>query len=160
MNALKVLFVAALAAPATAATGAGLPKTGAVKHSAFTVCRSAAAVDLGDVGSDTAALCTGIVKTRDGAKLLDNLALTCLEESTARKAGYKFTGTCVETDIDGDKLYLTYEGPESGPIDALGGTGKFKGIKGKGQWRVTDAPGNTASVFAFTLDYEFDWSFE
>ena len=40
----------------------------------------------------------------------------------------------------------------------LGGTGKFKGMKGKGQWRVTDAPGNTASLFAFTLDYEFDWT--
>jgi hypothetical protein len=157
MNALRILFVAALASPAAAA---GLPKTGAVKHSAYTVCRSAAAVDLGDIGSDASALCTGIVKTRDGAKPLDNLALTCLEESTARKAGYKFTGTCVETDIDGDKLYLTYEGPESGPLDVLGGTGKFKGIKGKGQWRVADAPGNTASVFAFTLDYEFDWSFD
>ena len=95
---------------------------------------------------------------RDGAKLFDNLSLHCLEGSVARKAGYKFTGTCVETDGDGDKLYLTYEGPESGPVEVLGGTGKFKGIKGKGQWRVTDAPGNTASLFAFTFDYEFDWT--
>ena len=158
MNRLIVSFAVALvAAPAA---GESLPKTGSVKHAAYTVCRAAAAVDLGDVGSDTSAICTGIVKTRDGTKPLDNLALRCLENSVARKSGYKFTGTCIETDGDGDKLYLSYEGPESGPVDVLGGAGKFKGIKGKGQWRVTDAPGNSASLFAFTLDYEFDWTFE
>jgi hypothetical protein len=160
MNRLLVSFAVALVATAAHAAGASLPKTGSVKHAAYTVCHSAAAIDLGEFGSNSSALCTGIVKTRDGSTPLDNLALRCLEESVARKAGYKFTGTCVETDSDGDKLYLTYEGPESGPIEAIGGTGKFKGIKGKGQWRVTDAPGNTASLFAFTLDYEFDWTFE
>jgi len=143
---------------ATGAAGAGLPKFGSVKHAAYTVCRSAAEVELGDVGSNTSADCSGIVKTRDGSETLDNLALHCLEESVARKAGYKFTGTCVEMDGDGDRLYLSYEGPESGPVEVLGGTGKFKGITGKGQWRVTDAPGNTSSLFAFTLDYEFDWT--
>lgn len=153
-----VSCAAALALSAAAAAADEMPKSGSVKHAAYTVCRSAAAVDLGEIGSDTSADCTGIVRTRDGAALFDNLSLHCLEASTARKAGYKFTGSCVETDSDGDKLYFTYEGPESGPIEVLGGAGKFKGLKGKGQWRVTDAPGNTASLFAFTFDYEFDWT--
>ena len=157
MRRLAILFAAALAAAAARADA--LPKTGAVKHAAYTVCRQAVAVDLGEVGSDSAADCTGIVKTTDGSKPLDNLSLRCLEASVARKAGYKFTGSCVETDGDGDKLYLTYEGPEDGPLTVLGGTGKFKGIQGAGHWRVTDAPGNTANLFAFTLDYQFDWKF-
>lgn len=156
---LVILGLAALASAGSAAA-APLPKTGSVKHNAYVVCRAAAAVDLGAVGSDSAADCTGIVRTPDRTQPLDNLAIHCLEESNARKAGYKFTGSCVETDADGDKLYMTYEGPESGPVEVLGGTGKFKGITGKGQWRVTDAPGNTASLFAFTLDYDFTWSFE
>jgi len=147
-------------AGAANAAAAPLPKTGSVNHAAYVVCRSAAAVDLGEVGSDTSADCTGIVRTPDRSQPLDNLALHCLEGSVARKSGYKFTGSCVETDADGDKLFLTYEGPESGPVEVLGGAGKFKGIKGKGQWRVADAPGNTASLFAFTLDYDFAWSFE
>ncbi len=145
---------------AGAAHAESLPKTGSVKHAAYTVCRQSVAVDLGEVGSDSAAECTGIVKAADGPKPFDNLALRCLEGSTARKAGYKFTGSCVETDGDGDKLYLSYEGPEDGPLTVLGGTGKFKGIKGAGHWRVTDAPGNTATLFAFTLDYEFEWKME
>jgi len=142
---------------ATAAGAAEAPKAGSVKHAAYTVCRQTAAIDLGEVGSDTSADCTGIVKA-DGGGAFDNLALHCLEGSVARKAGYKFTGSCVETDGDGDKIFLTYEGPESGPVDVLGGTGKFKGITGKGQWKVTDAPGNTDKLFAFTLDYGFDWT--
>jgi hypothetical protein len=160
MSRLVVTIAAVLAASAAHAESASLPKSGSVKHAAYTVCRSAAAIDLGEVGSDSAADCTGIVRTTDGSKPLDNLALHCLEESVARKAGYKFTGSCVETDGAGDKIYLTYEGPESGPVEVLGGTGKFKGVKGTGKWTVTDAPGNNATLFAFTFDYEFSWTFE
>jgi hypothetical protein len=154
------LVLAGFAVLASAANAAPLPKAGSVKHAAYVVCRSAAAVDLGPVGSNTSADCTGIVRTPDRAQPFDNLALHCLEESRARKEGYKFTGSCVETDGEGDKLFLSYEGPESGPVEVLGGTGKYKGITGKGQWRVADAPGNTASLFAFTLDYDFAWTIE
>jgi hypothetical protein len=157
----RIACLAALALASGAhAAGPPLPKTGSVKHVAYVVCRSAAAIDLGEVGSDSAADCRGVVRAADGSKPLDNLAMQCLEGSVARKAGYKFTGSCVETDADGDKLYLTYEGPESGPVVVLGGTGKFKGIKGQGRWSVADAPGNSASVFAFTFAYDFAWTFE
>jgi hypothetical protein len=154
------LISLAVSASSALAAGAALPKTGTVKHAAYTVCKSLGGVDLGDVGSSTSADCTGVVKNRDGEKLLDNLAIHCLEESVARKEGYKFIGTCVETDAEGDKLYLDYDGPENGPINLLGGTGKFKGVKGNGKWSVTDAPGNTPSVFVFTLDYQIDWTFD
>src|SRR3954469_21170294 len=114
-------FVLLLAATfsASAAHADALPKTGSVKHAAYTVCRQSVAIDLGEVGSDSSAECIGVVKTADGSKPLDNLAIRCLEGSVARKAGYKFTGSCVETDGDGDKLYLTYEGPEDGPVAVL-----------------------------------------
>jgi hypothetical protein len=157
--AASLLLAAAVPASALAA-GAPLPKSGSVHHAAYTVCRLLGGVDLGEAGSNTSADCLGIVRTKDGSAVLDNLAIHCLEESDARKSGYKFTGSCVETDADGDKLYLVYEGPESGPVELLGGTGKFKGLAGKGQWSVADAPGNTASLFAFTLDYTFDWKIE
>ncbi len=134
------------------------PKTGAAKLAAYAVCRSLAIVDMGPVGSNSSAECTGIVKTRDGSKLLDNLAIRCLEEAKARPEGYAFTGTCIQTDGDGDKLYMTYEGPEGGDIALLGGTGKYKDVTGKGTWTVADAPGNTANLFAFTLTYDVNWT--
>ena len=150
------LALAALAAAPAFAAPAPAPQSGVVKHAAYTVCRAGPGVDLGEVGSNTSADCTGVVRTRDGAAALDNLSLHCLEEADARKSGYKFTGYCVEADADGDKLYLDYEGPESGPIRVLGGTGKYAKVKGAGQWKVTDAPGNTASLFAFTFEYDLD----
>jgi len=140
----------------TSAVAAPAPQSGVVKHAAYTVCRATAGVDLGEVGSNSSADCTGIVRTRDGADALDNLSLHCLEEADARKAGYKFSGYCVEADADGDKLYLSYEGPESGPIEVLGGTGKYAHVQGEGRWKVIDAPGNTAALFAFTFEYDLD----
>jgi hypothetical protein len=138
--------------------GEPLPEEGAAKLAAYAVCRSLAIVDMGPVGSNSSAECTGIVKTRDGSKLLDNLAIRCLEEAKARPEGYAFTGTCVQTDGDGDKLFMTYEGPESGDIALLGGTGKYEAIAGKGSWTVADAPGNNAQLFAFTLTYDVSWT--
>ena len=152
------IFMTLIASPATAIAADPLPASGAAKLAAYAVCRSLAIVDMGPVGSNSSAECTGIVKTRDGSKLLDNLAIRCLEESKARADGYKFTGTCVQTDGDGDKLFMTYEGPEGGDIALLGGTGKYKDVAGKGTWTVADAPGNNASLFAFTLSYDVSWT--
>jgi hypothetical protein len=152
------IFATMIASPATAIAADPLPGSGAAKLAAYAVCRSLAIVDMGPVGSNSSAECTGIVKTRDGSKLLDNLAIRCLEESKARVDGYKFTGTCVQTDGDGDKLFMTYEGPESGPVEWIGGTGKYKDVVGSGTWTVADAPGNNASLFAFTLSYDFSWT--
>ncbi len=151
------ILAAFVASQAPAFAADPLPNSGAAKLAAYAVCRSLAIVDMGPVGSNSSAECTGIVKTRDGSKLFDNLAIRCLEEAKARPEGYKFTGTCVQTDGDGDKIFMTYEGPESGDIALLGGTGKYKDMTGKGAWSVADAPGNTAQLFAFTLTYEVTW---
>lgn len=135
-------------------------RAGSAKVAAYTVCRSLGIIDMEKVGSQSSADCVGIVKNKESAKTFDNLAIHCLEESRARADGYKFNGTCIETDADGDKIFLTYEGPESGPVSLIGGTGKYLGIDGSGTWAVTDAPGNTASQFLFTLDYNVDWRFK
>jgi hypothetical protein len=57
------------------------PLSGAAKLAAYSVCRSAVIVDMWPVGSNSSAECTGIVKTLDGSKILDNLAIRCIEEA-------------------------------------------------------------------------------
>ncbi len=160
MRLFGALFIleAVIGSPRAAMAADPLPKSGSAKLAAYTVCRSLAMVDMGAVGSNSSAECTGIVRTRDGSKLLDNLAIRCLEESRARVDGYRFFGTCVQTDGDGDKLFMTYEGPESGPLEWLGGTGKYKDVVGSGTWTVADAPGNSPGLFAFTLSYDATWT--
>jgi len=160
MRSLSVflIFAVAIASREQAFAADPFPTSGAAKLAAYSVCRSAVIVDMGPLGSNSSAECTGIAKTRDGSKLLDNLAIRCMEESEARPAGYAFTGTCIQTDGDGDKIFMTYEGPEGGAIALLGGTGKYQGVTGKGVWSVVDAPGNTAQLFAFTLTYDIEWT--
>ena len=148
----------AMAAQGPAAASQPFPPSGEAKLAAYVVCHSLTIIDMGPVGSNSSAECLGVVKTRDGAKLLDNLAIRCLEEAMARPEGYRFTGTCIQTDGDGDKLYMTYQGPESGPVKWIGGTGKYKDVAGAGTWAVADAPGNTSSLFLFTLTYDATWT--
>ena len=157
LSAFLILAAAVLSqAPAFAADP--FPVSGAAKLAAYSVCHSTVIVEMGPVGSNSSAECTGIVKTLDGSKTLDNLAIRCIEEAKARPAGYAFSGTCIQTDGDGDKIFMTYEGPETGTIEWIGGTGKYQDILGKGTWAVVDAPGNSAQLFAFTLTYDVNWT--
>jgi hypothetical protein len=143
-----------------AAADSPFPRAGSAKVAAYTVCRSLGIIDMGKVGSQSSADCLGVVKNKEASKTFDNFAIHCLEESRARADGYKFFGTCVELDADGDKIFITYEGPESGPLSLIGGTGKYADIEGSGTWAVTDAPGNTSAQFLFTLDYSVEWRFK
>ena len=159
MRNVPFFFLVALLAPQVPAlAGEPFPQSGAAKLAAYSVCRSAVNIDMGPVGSNSSAECAGIVKTRDGGKLLDNLGIRCLEDAKARPEGYAFAGACIQTDGDGDKLFMTYEGPESGDVAVLGGTGKYKDVTGKGTWSVVDAPGNTSQNFSFTLSYDVSWT--
>ena len=153
-----LILAAIMAAAAPAFAADPFPGSGAAKLAAYSVCRSAVMVDMGPVGSNSSAECTGIVKTRDGSKLLDNLAIRCMEEAQARPAAYAYVGTCIQTDGDGDKIFMTFEGAEGGDIALLGGTGKYQDIAGKGTWTVVDAPGNDAQLFAYTLSYDVNWT--
>ena len=154
----SLILTAVIASSAPAFAADPFPVSGAAKLAAYSVCRSAVIVDMGPVGSNSSAECTGIVKTNDGSKLLDNLAIHCIEESKARREGHAFTGACIQTDGDGDKIFMTYEGPETGTIEWIGGTGKYQDILGKGTWAVADAPGNNAQLFAFTFSYDVNWT--
>jgi hypothetical protein len=153
-----LILAAAVSSRAPAFAAAAFPNSGSAKLAAYAVCRSAVMIDMGPVGSNSSAECVGIVKTTDGSKLLDNLAIRCEEDAKARPEGYAFTGTCIQTDAGGDKIFMTYEGPESGTVAVIGGTGKYKDITGSGNWSVADAPGNNANLFLFTLTYDMTWT--
>jgi hypothetical protein len=79
--------------------------------------------------------------------------------NTSRGHGYE-----VDTMANGDKIYLRYEGtltlkdgvPQSGePKWALfGGTGKLKGLKGKGTCKLTSAPADGSLTWDCEGEYE------
>jgi hypothetical protein len=153
-----LLSVAWIASGATASAGEALPESGSAKLAAYAVCHPLAVLDMGSGGSQSSSECNGIVKNLDGPKFLDNLAIRCLEDSGARPEGYRYSGSCVQTDADGDKVFMTYEGSDRGQIKWIGGTGKYKDIAGSGNLSVTDAPSATPNFFAYTLSYDVSWT--
>jgi hypothetical protein len=153
-----LIFAAAIACAAPAFAADPFPTSGSAKLAAYSVCRLAVSVDMGPLGSNSSADCNGIVKTIDGSKILDNLAIHCIEDAKARRDAYGYNGTCVQTDGDGDKIFMSFEGAETGPIEWIGGTGKYEDITGKGSWSVVDAPGNNPQLFAYTLNYDVSWT--
>jgi hypothetical protein len=153
-----MVLAATLAWSAPAFAADPFPVSGATKLAAYSVCRSAVIVDMGPVGSNSSAECNGIVKTLDGSKVLDNFAIRCIEDAKARRDGEAYSGTCVQTDGDGDKIFMTFEGAETGPIEWIGGTGKYQDITGKGTWSSVDAPGANAQLFAYTFNYDVNWT--
>jgi hypothetical protein len=153
-----LIFATAIACARPAFAADPFPASGAAKLAAYSVCRSAVSVDMGPVGSNSSAECNGIVKTTDGSKILDNFAIRCIEDAKARRDAYAYSGTCVQTDGDGDKIFMTFEGAETGPIAWIGGTGKYEEIVGQGTWSSVDAPGANAQLFAYTLNYDVSWT--
>jgi hypothetical protein len=145
-----------LCAPACASEA--LPENGAAKLAAYQVCHPLAVIDMGPAGSQSSTECNGIVRNLDSQKQPDNLAIRCLEDSGARPDGYKYSGTCVQTDGDGDKLFMTYEGSKGAQVKWIGGTGKYKDVAGSGTLGVVVAPGATSSLFAYTLSYDVTWT--
>ena len=150
--------LAALVACGPALASDALPESGTAKLAAAQVCRPLATIDLSPVGGESSTECNGIVRDIEGQKAPNNLSIRCLENSSDRPEGHKYAGTCVQTDDDGDKLFMTYEGAQSGQVKWVGGTGKYKNVSGSGNLRVVVAPGGTASLFAYTLNYDVSYT--
>jgi succinate dehydrogenase/fumarate reductase flavoprotein subunit len=152
------LAIALIGLCAPASAGDALPENGAAKLAAYQVCHPLAVVDMGIAGSESSTECNGIIRTLDGQRQLDNLSIRCLEDASARPEGYKYIGTCVQTDGDGDKIFMTYDSGNGGQFKWIGGSGKFKDVSGSGKLGVVATPGNTPNLFAYTLNFDVTWT--
>lgn len=138
------------------ADGASLPPNGSTAYAGYFACHHLGVMDMGESGSQTVTECIGITRNISDPKLFDNMSVRCLEDGEVR-FGYKFTGWCAHTDGDGDKLFTSYTGSESGPVAYIGGTGKYKDISLEGTWAVHYAPPLPAGQFVFAMEYKVQW---
>ena len=76
--------------------------------------------------------------------LAHNSSLRCLGALHAVKGEYDDNGFCVNTRPDGDQIFATYKatgklgGIAKGTYTVVGGTGKFVGIQGSGEFTRID----------------------
>ena len=154
----KMLSFAVIVAGVAAfpAGGAPLPPSGSTAYSGYFACHHLEVIDMGESGSQTVTECVGITRNISDPGLFDNMSVRCLEDGEVRER-YKFNGWCAQTDGDGDKLFTSYTGPESGPVAYIGGTGKYKNISLEGTWVVHYAPPLPKDQFVFVMEYKIQW---
>jgi len=74
------------------------------------------------------------------------------------------SGVCVYTDLDGDKVFLTWKttsgklgGVGKGTGTFVGGTGKYTGITGDQEWTWSDLPPPAEGTFAGICKIKGNW---
>lgn len=84
--------------------------------------------------------CSGITIDDSGKGLIHNAAFYAVGSSHAIKGNFEDSGFTVFTPPDGDKIYGTYKcsgtfgKPVEGTWTYVGGTGKYEGIEGSGEF--------------------------
>lgn len=92
----------------------------------------------------------GVSLTRNANKALDNSSSVCVGIARTGAGESMSHGFCKYLDTDGDLVMVEWQGrpPKGGSWSFLGGTGKWAGVQGKGDWDTMPpakplAPGTT-----------------
>lgn len=155
LAALAVGVPLALSSPAAWAAGDAIPASGSTTYTTYYLSHALASTDLGEGSSQAVVEFAGITRNVAGQKVFDNMLAHCVGLSTTtggKPAG--FSGSCTETDGDGDKVFTTFDGLAH---TLVGGTGKYKGISGSAPYTVTPAPAPGPGQFAVAVEHKVTW---
>jgi hypothetical protein len=78
----------------------------------------------------------GVARNDAGGPMFNFFGLRCVGMSDVSGPGNNTDhGSCTFTDKDGDNIFMPYTGKSGrGTYEVAGGTGKFTGITGNGEW--------------------------
>ena len=107
----------------------------------------------------------GVSRNDDGNEIFNNMAIHCMGSIVTADSQAVSRGLCVQSDKDGDQLFINYEsGGRSagastyGGIEHFaGGTGKYAGITGQAEFtrQVVKAPDNSIMII---LPHHASWT--
>ena len=156
MNTLTAAFAASLLALTTAgASAADFPKSGSTKATGYETSVTVDALDgwEADMQPDVFVM-TGLLRNEKEGGPFDKNFIRCLGQEAIIAGAYKTSGTCTETDKDGDKIFIAFE---TDKFTYVSGTGKYKGITGGGTMKSEIAfqgPKNVAAITAYEKQWE------
>jgi hypothetical protein len=157
MNRLGWVAAAAVTVLGTAAQAADkLPQQGTASYVTYYVSRQLTNLDMGEVGAQALVELVGITRNTSGTKAFDNLSARCILFRDNAGGKLKVSGSCTETDADGDKMFVTFDAEVH---TLVGGTGKYKGISGSAPYTVAPAPSPGPGLGAVVVDHKISWQF-
>jgi hypothetical protein len=133
----KLLTLVAASLLPLSVQAADIPKEGSVNFTNVFVMTSVNTIQQGTQPFDTYEV-DGVAHNDAGGAMFNFFGVRCI----GMDEGPTTRGTCTYTDTDGDNIFAPYSGmPRHGTFELTGGTGKFAGITGSGEWtRISPAP--------------------
>ncbi|WP_175425751.1 hypothetical protein [Trinickia violacea] len=138
---------------------AQMPKQGTATYVTYYTSHSPASLDMGGVGEDALWEPVGITRNADGQKLFDSMSVRCLYFHTAMGGKVGGVGACTETDMDGDKIFTTFDAAAR-VHTLIGGTGKYKGISGTAPYTVIRLSAPDQGLGATEVEHNVTWQFK
>ena len=153
-----IIFGAFITSGGPAFAADPLPKTGAAKLAAYTVCRSAVIVDMGSVGSIVGRVhrrCEDAGRFEAPGQPRDPLPRRRQGATRGLRVHRHMHPDGRRRRQDFHDLSRTQKADRSNGSAEPAST---RTSSGSGTWSVADAPGNTSSLFVFTLSYDATWT--
>jgi hypothetical protein len=136
----KLLTLAAASLLPLSVQAADMPKEGSDNLTSVLLVTSYNTIQQGTQTFETYEV-DGVARNDTGGSMFNLFGARCVGMEEGPDPG-KFTGhgTCTYTDTDGDNIFTPFSatGGRRGTLELAGGTGKFAGITGNGEWRRID----------------------
>jgi hypothetical protein len=150
---IAATFFGLIVAVSAQSFAADFPKSGAAEYDTYYVFEKVATMDSG-VGTSAITEFTGITRNVKGDGPFHNMSVHCLMHSTVIADKWDGSGSCVETDLDGDNVLTKFD------ADAhyiVGGTGKYKGITGKAPYSDVELKDTAGGRNAAVVNHKVSW---
>ena len=137
-------------APAAAAE---FPKSGSAEYDTYFVDNTLAKIDSG-AGTGAIVDSTGITRNVKGEGPFHDMSMRCLYHTSTVGETTHYSGSCVETDKDGDNVFTTFDDNNH---YMMGGTGKYKGITGTVPYTVVLLHDMVGGRSAYIVNHKATW---
>jgi len=152
----SILMSATFFLSSSYAVAAEFPKNGQAEYDTYYVVETKAMLDSG-VGTGDIEILTGINRNVSGDGPFNDMSVECLLHGTLISDTWKHYASCVETDKDGDNVFTT---SDENNHYIMGGTGKYKGIKGTVPYTVKELHKTASGRQALIVNHKATWTIE
>jgi hypothetical protein len=149
-----------LALLCTTATGQQLPKSGTIiVHTGFKT--SGEVVEVAQKHPQGHGSSVGVSYNEQAGGPLDGGPVACFWTFFVIDSGAKSKGYCAFGDPDGDRIFVDWsgaasqDGSDEGVAELAGGTGKYAGIQGNGEWKCKVVGPNGQENCTQRFNYRF-----